>query len=276
MAMRVSVSVSIAALALTACGGWKRTGSSAKAEIGGGENVATVEITLANVTREQAQAFTRQLHDYGDIKKAELKSYQEGVAVYDVDVQGCECEVPAMVARIPSPGFKYQGRQAKFRYAAFDNIAPKVAFLKPAAGTVFKDRQVEVQVEAPDPDVAEVTLNGQPMKRSGSRFSSLVALKEGANDLLALAKDASGNEGRAQLRIGLDTTPPDVTAAVTVVIDGKVDPGTRVYVNGDEAKVDNAGRYEAKVKVKRGQREVEVVAVDQYGNRNQTMRPIGD
>jgi Glucodextranase, domain B len=273
--MRLSLSVSIAALAFTACGGWKRTGSSSKAEIGG-ENIATVELTLANVTREQAQAFSRQLDDYGDVKKVELKSYTEGVAIYDVDVQGCECEVPAMVARIPSPGFKYQGRQAKFRYAAFDNIPPKLVFVKPAPGAVFKERQVEVQVDVPDADVAEVSVNGQQMQRSGSRFTTLVALKEGANDLTAVAKDASGNEGRGQLRIGLDTTPPDITTAVTVIIDGKVEPGTRVYVNGDEVKVDSAGRYEAKVKVKRGQREVEVVAVDQYGNRNQTMRPIGD
>jgi hypothetical protein len=275
MPTRLCLSLSIAALALSACGGWKRTGTSPKSEVGG-NNLATVELTLANVTREQAQAFTEQLDDYGDVKKVELKSYQEGMAVYEVDVEGCECELPAMVARIPSPGFKYQGRQAKFRYAAFDNIAPKLAFVKPSSGAVLKERQVEVQVDVPDADVAEVTLNGQPMQRNGGRFTTLVALKEGANDLAAVAKDASGNMGRAQLRIGLDTTPPDVTAAVTVIIDGKVEPGTRVYVNGEETKVDSSGHYEAKVKVKRGQREVEVVAVDQYGNRNQTMRPIGD
>src|SRR5215211_7506866 len=138
MSKRLSLSLSIAALALTACGGWKRTGTSPGAEIGGAKNIATVEITLANVTREQGVAFIKQLDDHGDIKTVVMKSYQEGVAVYDVEVEGCECEVPAMVARIPSPGFKYQGRLAKFRYSAFDNIPPKLTFVKPASGAVLK------------------------------------------------------------------------------------------------------------------------------------------
>lgn len=273
--MRLCLALSIAAAALTACGGWKRTGSSTNSTVGG-ENIATVEISLANVTREQAQKFVEQIEDYGDVKKVNLKSYQDGIAVYDVDVRGCECELPDMVARIPSPAFKYQGRQSKFRYAAFDNIAPKLAFVKPAAGAVLREKQVEVIVEVPDHDVAEVTLNGQAMQRNGSRFNLNIPLKDGANDLLAVAKDSSGNVGKGQLRIGHDSTPPEVTAAVTVIIEGDVEPGTRVYVNGQEVKVDSRGHYEAKVKVRRDQREVEVVAVDQYGNRTQRMRPLGD
>ena len=275
MPIRLVLSLSLAVAALTACGGWKRTGTSTNAVVGG-ENIATIEISLANVNREQAQKFSQQLKDYGDVKAVQLKSYQDGVAVYDVEVRGCECEVPDMVARIPSPAFKYQGRQAKFRYAAFDNIAPKLAFVKPAAGVVLREKQVDVVVEVPDQDVVEVTLNGQPMQRNGSRFNLTVPLKQGANDFTAVAKDASGNIGRGQLRIGHDSTPPEVTASVTVLIEGDVEPGTRVYVNGNEVQVDSRGHYEAKVRVKRDQREVEVVAIDPYGNRTQRMRPLGD
>jgi hypothetical protein len=273
--MRLMLSLSIAVAALTGCGGWKRTGTSTSAVIGG-ENIAAVELTLANVNREDAQKFVQQLKDYGDVKGVQLKSYQDGVAVFDVEVRGCECEVPDMVSRIPSPAFKYQGRQAKFRYAAVDNIAPKLAFVKPAAGVVLREKQVDVVVEVPDQDVVEVTLNGQPMQRNGSRFNLSVPLKQGANDFSAVAKDASGNIGRSQLRIGHDSTPPEVTAAVTVIIEGDVEPGTRVYVNGNEVQVDTRGHYEAKVRVKRDQREVEVVAIDPYGNRTQRMRPLGD
>jgi hypothetical protein len=275
MSMRLYVSLSIAIAALAACGGWKRTGTSTNAVIGG-ENVANVEISLANVTREQAQKFGEHLKDYGEVKGVQLKSYEQGLAVYDVEVRGCECELPDMVARIPSPGFKYQGRQAKFRYAAFDNIAPKLAFVKPAAGAVLREKQVDVIVEVLDQDVVEVTLNGQPMQRNGNRFNLSLPLKNGANDFAAVAKDASGNLGKGQLRVGHDSTPPEVTAAVTVIIEGDVEPGSRVYVNGSEVKVDTRGHYEAKVRVKRDQREVEVVAVDPYGNRTQRMRPLGD
>ncbi len=103
-----------------------------------------------------------------------------------------------------------------------------------------------------------------------------MTLNERANDLIAIAKDATGNEGKAELRIGLDSTPPEVSANITVIIEGDVEPGSRVIVNGNEVPVDAKGHYEAKVEVKRGQKEVEIVAIDPQGNRTETMRPIGN
>lgn len=254
--------------------GWKRTGTSPKDELGDGTSV--VELTLANVTREQAQQFIEDLDDYGDVEKVTLKSFNQGTAVYTVEIDGCECDLPAMMAEIPEPGFKYMGRTSQVRYAAFDNQPPRPTFVKPQSGAVVKEKTIEVVVDVPDQDVAEVLINGKKADRNGTRFSAKVPLHEGANDISAVAKDATGNEGTAQLRVGLDSTPPEVTATVTVIIEGQVEPGTRVIVNGEEVAVDANGRYEAKVKVKQGQREVEVIAIDKYGNRTETMRPIGN
>ncbi|MGA9523974.1 MAG: hypothetical protein WBV82_21110 [Myxococcaceae bacterium] len=264
----------MATLVLVGCGGWKRTGSSASAKIGEAP-VSTVELTINNITQQQALEFTRQLDDYGDLEKIQLKSWANNTAVYEVDVDGCECDLPAMIAEIPNPGFKYQGRTTKMRFAAFDNVPPKVEFVSHKNGVVVKEKSLQLEVEVPDDDVVEVTIAGQKAERDGTRYRATVALKDGSNDIVAVAKDTTGNEGKATLRVGLDSTPPEVTGTVTVIIEGKVDPGSKVYVDGVEVPTDSAGYYEAKVKVKKGQREVQIVAVDQYGNRTETMRSIG-
>lgn len=261
-------------VALTLGCGWKRTGSAPKEEVGSGLSV--VELTLQNVTQDQAKQFIEDLDDYGDVEKIELKSWANNTAVYTVSLDGCECDLPAMVAKIPEPGFTYQGRSTRMGYAAFDNKPPSVSIVSPEDGLVTREKQVQVVVEVPDDDVAQVTVNGKATTRAGSRFTVSLPLNEGANDLIASAKDKNGNEAKAQIRVGLDTKPPEVTGQVTVIIEGDVPPGTKVLVNGEEAPVDDKGHYEAKVKVKKGQKEVEIIAIDPYGNRTETMRPIGE
>lgn len=269
---RPLIPLAVLTLVVSGCG-WKRTGTNPKDELGDGNSI--VELTLTSVTREQAQQFIEDLDDYGDVDRVELKSFNNGTAVYEVEIDGCECDFPAMMAEIPEPGFRYMGRTSKIRYAAFDNQPPKVKFLRPENGAVVREKEIEVAVEVPDEDVKEVSINGRAADRSGTTFTTRIRLGEGANDLIAVAKDATGNEGKAQIRVGLDSTPPEVSANVTVVIEGDVEPGTRVIVNGDEVPVDSRGHYEAKVRVKSGQKEVEIIAIDPYGNRTETMRPIG-
>ncbi len=261
-------------LVLAGCGSWKRTGSSAKAEIDD-DPISTVELTIGNITQAQALEFVEQLDDYGDLEKIQLKSWANNTAVYIVDVEGCECDLPAMLAEIPSPGFRYQGRTTKIQFTAFDNVAPTVKFVSHDDGDVVKEKKPQLEVEVPDEDVVEVTIAGHKAEKNGTRYRVAVALKDGSNDIVAVAKDTTGNEGKATLRVGLDATPPEVTGTVTVIIEGKVDPGSKVYVDGVEVDTDSAGYYEAKVKVKKGQREVQVIAVDPYGNRTETMKSIG-
>ena len=121
--LRVSSVVAVVVALLLGCG-WKRTGSSPKDELGSG--VSTVELTLHNVSQEQAKKFIEDIDDYGDVEKVELKSWANGTATYAIDIDGCECDFPAMMAKIPEPGFTYQGRTTRISYAAFDNRPPTV------------------------------------------------------------------------------------------------------------------------------------------------------
>lgn len=276
-AMRANLSTAIVltVLVLAGCGGWRRTGSASKAEIGASP-VSSVELTIGQITQAQAQEFVEQLEDYGDVNKVELKSWTNNTAVYAVEVDGCECDLPAMLAEIPTPGFRYLGRTTRVQYEAYDNVSPTLEFVSPDEGTVTKERKVTVEVEIPDGDLVEVTIAGMKAERSGTRYRVAVALKEGSNDILAVAKDTTGNVSQANLRIGLDATPPEVSGTLSVLIEGDVAPGTKVFVNGSEVEVDSSGHYAAPVKVQKGQREVKILAVDRYGNRNETSRSIGD
>lgn len=270
--LRPLIVVAALAMLVTACG-WKRTGTSPNAQLGEGNSVA--ELVINDITQAQALKFVQDLEDYGDMEKVQLKSWTNGTAVYVVEIDGAEAELPAMIAEIPEPGFKYLGRTSRVTYRAFDNKPPTISVVKPDQGTVTREKQVEVVIEIPEDDVGQVTIGGRNADRSGSRFSTVVPLKSGANDIAISAKDKSGNEATAQVRIGLDDTPPEVKAAITVLIEGDVEPGTRVIVGGEEISVDSDGHWKAPVKVKQGQKEVEVIAIDPHGNRTEKMQPIG-
>jgi hypothetical protein len=206
MTTNLRLTVLLSVLVLAGCGGWRRTGSAPTSRIGASP-VSSVELTITQISRAQAKEFVENLRDYGDLKKIELLSWENGTALYSVQVDGCECDLPAMLAEIPTPGFRYQGRITQIRYEAYDNVAPTLRFVSPRQGSVTRDQRVMVEVEIPDDDVAEVTIGGTPAERYGTHYRAAVALREGTNDILAVARDTTGNEARATIRLGLDTTP---------------------------------------------------------------------
>jgi hypothetical protein len=261
---------------LFGCGSWKRTGSGPNSVIG--EDVTShVEVTIYNLTQAQAEAFLEQIDDAGDVENVKIKSRQGDATVYEMDVDGCECELPAMVAKIATPGFKYEGRVTQLRFAAFDNVAPVITFVHPEEGKVVADKDQLITVECADPDVVEVKVNGVIAPRyKGHLWRTKLNLQDGVNEVTAVAKDKAGNEGKAQIRVAVDTTPPEVQATFTMVIEGTVEPGSTVLIDGKEAEVDSKGHYRMEVPVKKGQRSVEIVAIDPSGNKSVTERELGN
>ena len=74
--------------------------------------------------------------------------------------------------------------------------------------------------------------------------------------------------------IMVDTTPPDVNAIVKVVIEGTVEPGSRVFVDGRAVGVDPFGNWRVELTVKKGKTSVEVVAIDANGNKKTERRSL--
>ncbi|MBI3184483.1 MAG: hypothetical protein HYZ28_20295 [Myxococcales bacterium] len=261
--------------ALSGCGGPRRTGTAPTSPIGE-DPVSHVELTISNLTQAEAEAFKEQVRDQGGVENVALKSFQQGTAVYELDVKGCECELPSKVVAIQALGFKYQGRVSRLSFSAFDNQPPKVAFVHPEEGKVVTDPEQHIAVEVPDQDVAEVAVNGSRAERyKGNIWRVKLRLAEGVNDLLAVAKDKTGNEGKAQVRVAVDTRPPALEATVRVVVEGQVDPGSSVLIDGREVSVEPNGRYKAEVPVRKGQKQIEIVAIDANGNKVVTMKDIG-
>lgn len=267
----------IASLAsLLACSGPARTGTAVTSKVGE-DPISHVQLTISGISKEDADRFKAQLEDQGHVENVMLRGFQQGVANYELDVKGCECDLPAKMAAIQHPGFKYEGRTTQVRYSAFDNQPPTVAFVFPQEGKVSNTSEIWATVEIPDQDLAQVTINGVPAEHfKGNLYRAKLTLKDGVTDLVAVARDHAGNEGKAQVRAAVDTTPPAIEATVKVIVEGTVEPGSTVLIDGNEISVDSAGRYKAEVPIRKGQRELEIVAVDKNGNKNITKKDIGN
>lgn len=235
-----------------------------------------LELVIQAMSVQEADAFKQQLSAQGDVQNVVLKSYEKGTATFELDVKGCECDLPAKIARIPNPGFRYEGRATRIRYTAFDNQPPQVAFVFPENGRVFTDPEQMVSIEVPDADVDKVTLNDVPATRfKGSIFRAKVRLHDGPNELVASARDKAGNVATSAIKVALTPASP-VQAIVRVWVEGIVEPGSSVMVGGREVPVDGGGRYKAEVPIRKGQTDVEIIAIDRYGNKTVTMRAIGE
>src|SRR4051812_10266787 len=102
---RASLLLLLLSMGPLACGGARRTGTAPTSVIGE-DAISHVELTVHNLTKEEADAFKGQLDDQGDIENIVLKGYAQNTAVYELDIEGCECDLPAKVAKIQSQGFK--------------------------------------------------------------------------------------------------------------------------------------------------------------------------
>lgn len=264
-----------AVAALAACAGAPRTGTAATSVIGE-DPVSHVELSVHNLTKPEADTFKDQLGRQPKIENVTLKSWTANSAVYELDVAGCECDLPSKVAAVAMLGFKYEGRVTKIAFTAFDNKPPTITFVHPEEGKVMNDPEQFITVEIPDQDVVEVTVNNLPMARyKGNLYRSKVRLSEGTNLVVVQAKDKTGNVGKAQVRAAVDTTPPALEASVKVVVEGQVDPGSSLLIDGREVPVEANGHYKAEVPVRKGQKQIEIVAIDLNGNKSVTMKDIG-
>jgi hypothetical protein len=270
-------SLAIAGLAaLAACSSPIRTGTAPDSKIGS-DPVSHVVLTINSITKPDLDAFKSLLEDQGHVENVMLKSYLNGTAVFELDVGGCECDLPAKMAAIVHPGFKYEGRSTQLRYSAFDNQPPTVKFIFPVEGKVSNTAELWATVEIPDQDVAEVQINGVHAEHfKGNLYRAHLTLKEGVNDLTAVAKDKAGNFGKAEARTAVDTTPPAIEATVKVVVEGVVEAGSTILIDGNEIPVDAAGHYKAEVPIKKGQRQLEIIAIDKNGNKGTSMKDIGN
>lgn len=240
----------------------------------GQETYSRVELVVSGLKKEEADALYRLLFDRKVVRSITFKGYDNGVATYELDMAGCECELPAFIATIPSPGLRYGGRSTQMRYTAFDNRPPELAIVYPEADTTLVEPEVSVILASESEDVGELRVNGVLAERvRGSFFRAPLSLKNGANELVAVAKDRSGNQIEKRRLVRVDTAP-GAREPSAKVIDGEVEPGSAVLVQGHVVTVDAQGRYRQALILKRGQKDLRIIVVTPKGEVRNVMRSV--
>jgi outer membrane protein assembly factor BamB len=107
-------------------------------------------------------------------------------------------------------------------------------------------------------------------------FETELELKEGENIIKVKATDDVGNSGSQELKIFLDTTPPNVMLATenytlskepNIYIMGQVDDkDATVTINGDKVDLAANGSFAVLVFLKKGENLFEIKATDKIGN----------
>lgn len=233
-----------------------------------------VDVRVAGLRNDEQDALKESLCKIGGVSGCEVKR-ESREAVYTLQYKGSLHALQDEIARIPHPGLRAEEVKATLRFSGFDNKPPTLTVLSPKDGTVSSP-DIEVVVEAPDKDVARVEVAGKPATRQRQGiYAARITLGEGANTVPIRAVDEGGNEGTASLSLTVDTTPPDMTATVKVVVEGSVERGSAVFVDGQPVNVDLLGNWRIELIVKRGQKTVEIVAIDANGNKKTEQRSIG-
>jgi hypothetical protein len=126
-----------------------------------------------------------------------------------------------------------------------------------------------------DPDSVTVTVNDVPVFVEGDgTFSILLPLLEGLNVHLVDAVDLAGNSATGYINITRDTVAPTLTIAElpttteegSVNIQGSVDPGSIVTVNGKFVSVGSDGSFQEEVTLSEGANLIIVETMDSAGN----------
>jgi|APLak6261679142_1056127.scaffolds.fasta_scaffold00343_2 hypothetical protein len=238
---------------------------------------AEVELTVKDADAELVQQLQAVFAKTSELRSAQLKSHTGKTAIFTVMYPGDVGELPKTLATIPHPGLKFVSSRHQYEYGAFDNQPPTIAFVHPQPEQTLNSKEQFITVDVPDKDIAQVTIGGKPAPLyKGSIYRLKLDLNEGKQELIAVAKDKAGNETSARVSVTIDTTAPAIQAQIKLVVEGHVEPGSAVLIDGLEVPVDGAGNYRAEVPVRKGQKKVEIVAIDQSGNKSVTIKTLGE
>lgn len=123
---------------------------------------------------------------------------------------------------------------------------------------------------------------GKTIAEKGGQFSfSNIILKEGENNITAIAKDGAGNESleSSPVKIILDKKPPELSISQPkegekfsgennkIKVAGKTEPGALVKINDQQATVYGDGSFSLTIiAAQEGEMKLTIVATDRAGN----------
>lgn len=154
-----------------------------------------------------------------------------------------------------------------------DAKPPTLKLLAPKRKARLNTNPINIWIECKDKDLQSLTINGvKATPRGKGRYSITTKAKQGLNKILAVATDLAGHVSQLKAQFTFDSKAPEISAKLTVVIEGKVDdPQSTVTINGIPAKVGTDGRYKQEVKLGTD-RKVVIIATDPFGNTKRVVK----
>jgi hypothetical protein len=234
------------------------------------------KIVIEDMTPDAQERLEQHLQDKGytgvDI------SQEKGSTILVFETDRGIAEVERDLARVEQPQLKVIRRGYVVEYAAVDNIPPEIKVIYPEedGSTVVTEQPIAVAVEVEAEDTERVVMAGTEAERVGTSkvYRANVDLKEGENVIHVQAVDEMGNTGEAEAVVTLDTTAPQIAARVKIIIEGDVEAGSTVLINGVKVNVDENGHYEHEIKIHKGQKQIEIVAIDENGNKTESIKEL--
>ena len=167
----------------------------------------------------------------------------------------------------------------------FDDVPPPLELLGPQNGTLTN--KTDIFVEGTTEREATVLVDDLPatVDANGDWLESVHLPNEGANDIVAIAADPTGNLARASLTVFRDTIAPvlDLTAPLdglltdlsSVTVAGSVsDIRADTAVNGRKVMVGPDGAFSAAVNLTEGANTITVESRDAAGNLARATRTV--
>jgi uncharacterized protein YaaQ len=235
----------------------------------------TVDVRVAGLEDDAQKVLEDELENLSGVSDLRRDPFGNE-AVYTFEYDGDFETLRRKLQDISYPGLKADRVSAQLVYNGYDNRPPKLELISPNPDDLQTETNLTFVVGVEDTDVDKVTVNGtQASARQEGLYEATIPLKEGENEIELYAVDNAGNEARESVTVEVDTTPPEVEATIKVVVEGKVEPGSTVFVDGKEADVNMFGKWRIELEITQGQRTVEVVAIDKAGNKKVETKPIG-
>ncbi len=161
-----------------------------------------------------------------------------------------------------------------------DSVAPQLAFLEPAGGSLVDTLGVDVRLLVQERDLEAVEVNGLPVQRiADDTLGVSVPLRHGNNRLQAVARDRAGNESRVALEVQADTASPQLQVDVALVATGARlsiradEPLSWIEVGGRRTPA-NGPQAELEVELRPEQDSLELQAADRVGNQTRIVLPL--
>ncbi|GAB4492748.1 MAG: hypothetical protein Fur0016_27660 [Anaerolineales bacterium] len=159
---------------------------------------------------------------------------------------------------------------------------PEITLLRPTESEWTNQQVIEVQGRVTP--AGEVSINQQRVQvGEDGFFRHQILLTAGANLLHIEAKDELGNitslnrtvyfkTGASAIELNIEDGAILTTSTLQLV--GKVEPGSRVSVNGQQVTVGMLGDFQVALPLLEGQNGIEIQAIDQAGNTSRVTRNI--